>query len=88
MFRELSEPGLLANCIDGFTQNNNEALNQIIWQKCPKNIFVGRTVLEMDVSSAVLNFNSGFRGILDVFKVLKLEPGQFTERFCYGRGEC
>ena len=50
VFRELSEPGLLAKCVDGFTQNNNEALNQIIWQKCPKNIFVGRTVLEMAVS--------------------------------------
>ena len=37
----------------------------------------------MAVSSAVLNFNSGCCGILDVFKVLKLEPGQFTERFCY-----
>ena len=83
VFRELSEPGLLVKCIDGFTQNNNEALNQIVWQKCPKNIFVGKTVLEMAVSSAVLNFNSGCCGILDVFKVLKLEPGQFTERFCY-----
>ena len=37
----------------------------------------------MGVSSAVLNFNSGCRGILDVFKVLKLEPGQFTVTFCY-----
>ena len=83
VFREISEPGLLAKCIDSFAQNNNEVLNQIIWQKYPKNIFVGRTVLEMGVSSAVLNFNSGCRCILDVFKVLKLEPGQFTETFCY-----
>ena len=39
VFREFSEPGILAKCIDGFTQNNNEALNQIIWQKCTEHYF-------------------------------------------------
>ena len=43
--------------------NNNKYLNSIISKRCPKYIFVGRTTLSMDVSSAVINFNNGTHGL-------------------------
>ena len=54
IFKDLSDPQLLEKCRHGQTQNVNESLNGIIWQKCPKNLLVLRQVLEIGVSSAVL----------------------------------
>ena len=55
VFQELSSDDLLSKCLHGKTQNANEALNNIIWQKCPKNVFVKRDVLEVGVKSAVIH---------------------------------
>ena len=53
VFKNLSINELLSTCLHGKTQNNNKSLNSIISKRCPKYIFVGRTTLSMDVSSAV-----------------------------------
>ena len=37
----------------------------------------------MTVSSAILSFNSGKRGIFDVFTNCELEIGPYTNTFCY-----
>ena len=83
IFRELSSPELLAKCMHGQTQNNNESINGVIWKRCPKDTFVGRNVVEMSVSSAVISFNSGKRGLFDVYHGCNLETGSYTELFCY-----
>ena len=64
-------------------QNNNESINGVIWKRCPKDTFVGRKVIEMSVSSAVISFNSGKRGLFDVYHGCNLETGSYTELFCY-----
>ena len=56
----------------GQTHHTNEALNAIIWTRCPKNIFVGRRTLEMGVNSAILNFNDGSKGLSDVLNYFDL----------------
>ena len=53
IFCELRSPELLAKCLEGSTQNNNESLNGVIWTR-PKNVLVGLPVLEMSASSAIL----------------------------------
>ena len=63
----------------GKTLNTNESINNIIWTKCPKNIYVQRNVLEMGVSSAVINFKDGNCGILNVFKNLGIDASYFTK---------
>ena len=78
-FLDLSNDTLLKKCLHGKTQNENEALNNLIWTKCPN---VEREVLEMGVSSAVINFNNGACGILNVFHGANMEPGYFTKMFC------
>ena len=52
------------------------------WKKVPKDIFVGREVLEIGVSSAIINFNEGVCGIIGLFETLNLNPGYFTYRLC------
>ena len=82
VFISLSDEELLKKFLHGKTQNNNESLNEVIWKKCPKDVFVGRVTLEIGVASAVLNFNDGSSRVLNVLNPLKIEPGKFTTEFC------
>jgi len=75
IFQDLSSEGLLSKCLHGQTQNVNEALNHIIWKKCPKSDFVKRDTLHMSVCSAVIDFNNGKHGICKVAEELGLEVG-------------
>ena len=79
---DLSKNELLAKCLNGKTQSNNEAINVIIWKKLPKDVFVGRNVLGTDISSAIINFNDGACGFLKVMENLNLQSGFFTTRYC------
>ncbi|CAH1107355.1 unnamed protein product [Psylliodes chrysocephalus] len=36
IYEDLSKDSLLERCVEGFTQNNNESLNQLIWKISPK----------------------------------------------------
>ena len=40
IFQDLFNKELLSKCLNGQTENTNEALNAIIWTQCLKNIFV------------------------------------------------
>ena len=68
IFMELSSDELLGKCLHGQTQNPNEALNQKIWNKIPKEVFVGRKVLEIGINSAIIEYNDGSAGIFDVLE--------------------
>ena len=78
IFRDLSDNTSLTKCLHNFTQNQNESLNNVIWTKCPKNVFVGRDVLELSTSSAVINFNDSNQGLSKVLDNLGLKIGQIT----------
>ena len=54
-------------CLHGKTQNTNESLDGIIWKRCPKDVYDGRTTLGMGVSSAIIDLNQG-DGILNVLQ--------------------
>ena len=82
IFHDLGSEELLSKCLHGTTQNNNEALNGVIWQKCPKEVYVERFTLEIGVCSAVINFNSGSQGIIKVLEICGISPGHFTKLFC------
>ena len=79
VFRDLSKDDLLKKCLHGKTQNANESFNGLIWQKCPKTIFSGRKTVEIAAASAVLHFNAGPIGIINVLKRLGVQKGYFTE---------
>ena len=59
IYRDLSNPSLLARCIHGKTQNVNESFNNLIWTRIPKNVFVRLQTLQLGVYDAVGVFNCG-----------------------------
>ena len=81
IFQDLSKTELLEKCLHGKTQNCNEALNAFIWNRLPKEIFVGPYVLEMGVCSAVLSFSSGTSALLRIFDKLGMTSGYYTRNW-------
>ena len=49
----------LSKCPHGSIQNNNESLNALIWEHCPKGVYVGIDILNLGCCSAIINFNNG-----------------------------
>ena len=82
IFLDLSSEELLSKCLHGRTQNANEALNHLIWKRCPKNVYVERFALETCVASAVIDFNDGASGIVDIFEHMGMKPGKALINFC------
>ena len=78
VFKDLSSDHLLSQCLHGKTQNANEALNNIIWHKCPKGEFVERDLLECAVNSVILQFNEGPNAVFDILKHFGFTPGVVT----------
>ena len=87
IFMDLSDIDLLKKCLHGKTQNNNEGLNAIIWKRCPKDVYVGLTVIEIGTASAVINFNDGMVGITKVLTKLGMIPGSKCMSYCYQKDQ-
>ena len=79
VFKDLSAHNLLSRCLHGQTQNNNESINNIIWNKCPKNTYVSRKIIEIAVDSASLEFNDGATGLYGVLKGCGIKYGWFMD---------
>ena len=75
---DLAADDLLEKCLHGKTQNANEAVNNCIWRKAPKDIFLARRTLEVSVASAIVNYNDGSIGILKVMEECGFSPGHYT----------
>ena len=82
IFERLSKDELLDKCQHGMTQNANESLNQLIWKRCPKNVFLERTALTVGVTSAVLQFNDGQKSLVTVLEKLGVKPGAVMQSYC------
>ena len=52
IYAKLSEDDLLRRCLDGKTQNQNEALNGMFWERVPQGVFVGAEVLQLRIYDA------------------------------------
>lgn len=79
IFRDLSDPVLLSKCLHGGTQNTNESFNHCIWERLPKNVFVGLNTLKVGVLDAVICFNDGVIGRLEVLRNLGIKCGSNME---------
>ena len=49
----------------------NESLNNMIWTRCPKRVYVGNSVFKTSVASAVIAYNVGAMGLIPVFKKIR-----------------
>ena len=85
IFNDLAKPAFLNKCTHGLTQNVNECLNGLVWDRCPKSIYVEKETVELATYLAVLKFNDGDISFLKIFEDLDIQPGYFT---CKGSQDC
>ena len=72
---------MLDKCLHDYTQNGKEAINSVIWKKCPKDYFVSKKVLEIAVASAtIIEFNEVSNGLKPGFYDLGLSFGYFIKK--------
>lgn len=58
VYQDLCSPNLL-RCLHGNTQNCNEASNNVIWSRIPKNTFLNEITLKIGVLDSVIAYNEG-----------------------------
>lgn len=80
IFKDLTHPDLLNRCLDGYTQNANESVNQKIWKICPKNTFHGAGTVKIAVGLATITFNDGMKSLVEVLSDLDITCGIFAQR--------
>ena len=77
IFVDLSNNSLLEKCLHHKTQNVNESLNGLIWNRCPKSVYCSNKIIKIGVCSAIIAFKDGFYGLEKVFHELHFLPGYF-----------
>lgn len=60
LYQKLASTDLLERCMRGKTQNANECLHSMVWNKCPKENFVSKRKIDIAVAIAVSEFNHGY----------------------------
>ena len=78
IFTRLSDRELLERCVKGQTQNANESLHHVIWQRCPKERFAGRHTVETAVALAVASFNDGAKSVCALLQSMGLGERDHT----------
>ncbi|GFX99647.1 uncharacterized protein TNCV_3053041 [Trichonephila clavipes] len=68
IYQRLASSELLSRCVRGLTQNSNEALHSMIWNRCPKENSASRSRVLIAVSSAISEFNVGTLKNLKTFQ--------------------
>ena len=77
LFERLSTPSLLTRCLPGFSQNANESLNALVWNRCPKHRNKGFVNVETAAGSALLQFNMGASGRHCIIEGLGITHGKY-----------
>lgn len=75
IYQDLSKEALLERCLGGFTQNNNESLNQLIWKISPKCVSGTAIVVEIAANVAACTFNEGCFALLTFMQEMGIKSG-------------
>ncbi|XP_036148684.1 uncharacterized protein LOC118647819 [Monomorium pharaonis] len=82
IYEELSRDDLLERCVGGYTQNNNESLNGLIWSFAPKKLFSGLKTVEIATNIAASIFNKGYASIILMMNIMHITIGPITNSIC------
>ncbi|GFX56414.1 uncharacterized protein TNCV_73601, partial [Trichonephila clavipes] len=80
---ELSAPKLLKKCVGGKTQNANESFNSTVWKYCHKTSGSSKNIVDIAVNEAIVMFNDGMRGLINIMKSLGFKIGHFTVTYAF-----
>ncbi|KAL8578095.1 hypothetical protein ACOMHN_055415 [Nucella lapillus] len=78
IYERMSGPALLRKLAHGKTQNNNESINNLIWNHCPKEVFVGQLRLKAAAAEAIAKFNRGNLCVAQVMDSMDLSISNTT----------
>lgn len=81
-FEALSAESLLSRCLHGGTQNQNEAINGLIWQRATKETHASTPTVELATFLAVGYFNDGAQTLVSVLEELGITPGCHCRKAC------
>lgn len=81
-FESLSDETLLSRCLHGGTQNQNEAINGMIWQRATKETHSSLPIVELATFLAVSHFNEGSRALVLILETLSIVPGSDCTNAC------
>lgn len=81
-YEELSRDDLLNRCLGGYTQNNNESFNSVVWSIAPKTSSSGKLIVDIAADIAVCTFNDGLSSLMHIMELLHLQIGQSCYNFC------
>lgn len=76
IYEDLSKDELLERCLGGFTQNNNESYNQLIWKLSPKHQPGGAVPVGIAAYTAACIFNEGQASVLKIFEAMGVPCGR------------
>ena len=57
-------------------------MNDMIWERVPKEVFVGRDILEFGMYDAIAHFNMSSQTVIQVYEALGIESGKYTGEGC------
>jgi hypothetical protein len=63
----------------GGSQNPNESLNNLIWERAPKEVWVSRKVVEKATYQALAHFNDGFAATIQLLKLLGIRDLEYSK---------
>ncbi|XP_071572857.1 uncharacterized protein [Temnothorax nylanderi] len=75
IYEDLSKDTLLERCVGGFTQNNNESYNQLVWKIAPKTMHSGAVTVNIAALLATCMFNNGISSLLQIMNTLGISVG-------------
>ena len=79
LFDRLSEKKLLKRCLPGLSQNANESVNSLVWNRCPKHRNRGIKSVETAAASAIMQFNIGAEGRHGIMEELEIPAAFYTK---------
>ena len=81
IYARLGHRSVLEKCVNGYTQNANESLHSVVWKFCPKELFLGKTSVDIACALAVSCFNDGASSLHAITDDLHLQPSPFCKNF-------
>ena len=75
IYEDLSKDALLEQCVGGFTQNNNESLNQLIWKISPKHLSGTSVIVEIAAYVTACVFSEGSFALLTFMQDMGISSG-------------
>ncbi|XP_044578704.1 uncharacterized protein LOC123261223 isoform X2 [Cotesia glomerata] len=81
IYENLSKDELLERCVGGFTQNNNESFNQLIWKITPKILPAGLKIVNIAALVTACIFNEGTSALLLIMHGMDLKLGRNSHEY-------